>query len=93
MDRIPSYSNWKNRLSGVFVGLATVTPALALPPDLPIDVHGDMQFYALVGFGLLLVAALVMRTMRKPVAAPDASDAPATYSTRFFPGDRPIALE
>lgn len=92
MDRTSPYSNWKNLLTGV-ASLAFVTPALALPPDLPIDVHGDLQFYALVGFGLLLVAALVMRTMRKPVTLPDASDAPSRYSGRFFPGDRPIALE
>lgn len=96
MDRKPLYGSWKNFVTGVFVGLVIATPALALPPDLPIKFDGDMQFYGLVGFGLLLVALLVMRTMRKPVASPDGADAPdvpASYSTRFFPGDRPIALE
>jgi len=51
-----------------------------------------MQLYALAGFGLLLVAALVMRTMKTP-ASTTTVDEPARYSTRFFPGDRPIALE
>ncbi len=92
MDRKRRYKSWKHYMSG-FIGLVLVTPALALPPDLPLEVHGDMQLYALVGFGLLLVAALVMRTMRKPADLPEAADASATYSTRFFPGDRPIALE
>jgi len=92
MDRNPRYSTWKNFLTGVSVGLVTVTPAFALPPDLPVEVHGDMQFYALVGFGLLLVAGLVMRTMRAPTTG-EVVNEPLRSSTRFFPGDRPIALE
>ena len=92
MARKPRYRSWTRFLTGGFISLAVVTPALALPPDLPVEVHGDMQLYALAGFGLLLVAALVMRTMKTPESTTTA-DEPARYSTRFFPGDRPIALE
>ena len=94
MDRTQRwYGRWGNFLTGVFIGLVivtVVTPVLAMPPDLPVDIHGDLQFYLLLGSGLLLIAGLVLRTMR---AAPVEPDVSARYGTRYFPDDRPIALE
>jgi len=80
-------------VTGVAIGLAIVTPAFALPPDLPVNLHGDAQFFTLIASGLVLLAAVVMRAMRRGTPEP-AGDLPErSYGTRFFPDDRKISLE
>jgi hypothetical protein len=72
-----------------------VTPAMALPPELPLALNDDLRLYLLIGSGVLLLAALVMKMLRREdddVATPD-EGARRSYGMRFFPSDRPIAIE
>lgn len=86
------YRTWGYLLMGVLIGLVIVTPVLAMPPDLPVGVNDETRLYLLIGSGVLLFAALVMRLMRNRDDA-TSDDIPRAYGTRFFPSDRPIALE
>jgi hypothetical protein len=91
MDRSQRWYGTVTRvLSFAFAGLVAATPALALPPDLPIDIRGDLQFYALLGCGLLLIGALVLRTMRSTPAEPLPSGRYRTHDAR---DDRRMTLE
>jgi hypothetical protein len=88
------YRTWGHLLMGVVIGLVIVTPALAMPPDLPVGVNDETRLYLLIGSGVLLFAALVMRLMRnRDETQEGVVDAPRSYGMRFFPSDRPIALE
>ena len=80
-------------VAGVLIGLVIVTPALALPPDLPVNLPGDAQFFTLVVSGLILLAAVVMRAVRGGTPGPVAEMPERSYGTRFFPDDRKISLE
>ena len=85
---------WAHFLTGVLIGLVIVAPVLAMPPDLPIAFNDDIRLYVLIGSGVLLVAALVMRWVRRRNDAEDVvAEAPRAYGMRFFRSDRPIALE
>jgi hypothetical protein len=86
------YRNWGQFLTGVLIGLVIVTPVLAMPPDLPVGVNDETRMYLLIGSGVLLFIALVMRLMRNRDETV-AVEAPRAYGMRFFPSDRPIALE
>ena len=89
-------SGWGRSLAGGFIGSLVATPALALPPDLPMAFNDDMRLYVLIGSGILLFAALVMRLLRKKDKIEvdgGVVDAPRGYGMRFFPSDRPIAIE
>jgi len=86
------HRGWSCFLSGI--GLIIVTPALALPPDLPVAFSDEMRLYLLMGSGVLLFVALVMRLMRKRDEVETVViEVPRAYGMRFFPSDRPIALE
>jgi hypothetical protein len=88
--------SWGRSVAGGFIASLVATPALALPPDLPIAFGDDMRLYVLIGSGILLFAALVMRLMHnKDNVEVDAGvvDAPGGYGMRFFPSDRHIAIE
>jgi hypothetical protein len=78
-----------------FMSLVVATPALALPRSLPFVVGDDTRLFLLIGSAVLLFAALVMRLLRNrddgEVAG--SADVPRSYGMRFFPTDRPIALE
>lgn len=88
------YSVWGQFLTGVLIGLVIVTPVLAMPPDLPVGVNDETRTYLLIGSGVLLMIALVMRLMRNRHETREiAVEAPRAYGMRFFPSDRPIALE
>ena len=88
------YRTWGHLLLGVLIGLVIVMPVLATPPDLPIGFNDETRLYVLTGSGVLLFAALVMRLMRKRDDAESlVAEAPRAYGMRFFPSDRPIALE
>lgn len=79
---------------GVLIGLVIVTPALAMPPDLPLAVNDETRMYLLIGSGVLLFIALVMRLLRHRDETREVTiEAPRAYGMRFFPSDRPIALE
>ena len=95
MDRDrQSYRGWPYFLTGVFIGLVIVTPALAMPPDLPLRFDDDARLYVLIASGALLFAALVMRLMRNRDAPESVDlDAPRAGDMRYFPSDRPIVLE
>jgi len=83
-------------LGGGFIVSLVATPALALPPDLPMAFGDDMRMYVLIGSGILLAAALVMRLIRnkdKIEVEDGVVDASRGYGMRFFPSDRPIAIE
>jgi hypothetical protein len=75
------------------IGLVIVAPVLAMPPDLPVPFNDDIRLYVLIGSGLLLFAALVMRLMRSRDDEPVVVEVPRAYGMRFFRSDRPIALE
>ena len=88
------YRTWEHLLMGVLIGLVIVTPVLAMPPDLPVGVNDETRLYLLIGSGVLLFAALVMRLLRSRGESREVGVAvPRSYGTRFFPSDRPIALE
>jgi hypothetical protein len=88
------FRRWGHFAAGVLIGLVIVTPVLAMPPDLPVAFNDEMRLYVLIGSGVLLFAALVMRLMRKrDDAEGGVVDAPRGYGMRFFPSDRPISLE
>ena len=88
------YRTWGHLLMGVLIGLVIVTPVLAMPPDLPVAVNDETRLYLLIGSGVLLFAALLMRLMRnRDETREGAVDAPRSYGMRFFPSDRPITLE
>ena len=88
------YGDWGPLLVGMFIGLCIVTPAFAaMPPDLPIRFDDDARLYTLIGSGVLLFIAVVMRVMRRPSAADEAVQESSGYGMRFFPSDRPITLE
>ena len=57
-------SGWGRSFAGGLIGSLVATPALALPPDLPMAFDDDMRLYVLIGSGILLFAALVMRLIR-----------------------------
>jgi hypothetical protein len=85
---------WAHFLTGVLIGLVIVAPVLATPPDLPIAFNDDLRLYVLIGSGVLLIAALVMRLIRNRNRAEGvAVEIPRAYGMRFFRSDRPIALE
>ena len=87
------YGDWGHLLFGMFIGLLIVTPAFAAPPDLPIRFDDDARLYTLIASGVLLFIALVMRTMRRRPLADESEPESRGYGMRFFPSDRPIALE
>ena len=89
-----SYRTWVHLLSGVLVGLVVVTPVLAMPPDLPVGFNDNTRLYLLIGSGVLLFAALVMRLLRNRDETQEvAGSVPRSHGMRFFPSDRPISLE
>ena len=61
--------------------------------DSPEAIKKATRLYLLIGSGVLLFAALVMRLLRNHDETHDAADVPRSYGMRFFPSDRPIALE
>ena len=85
------YRRWGHFLAGVLIGLVIVAPVLAMPPDLPVAFGDDTRLYVLIGSGVLLFAALVLRLMRRRDDV--VVEVPRAYGMRFFPSDRPIALE
>jgi len=88
------YGDWGHLLAGMLIGLLVVTPAFAAAPDLPLRVDDDARLYTLIASGVLLFIALVLRSLRRPSAPTDDSDPESRgYGMRFFPSDRPIALE
>ena len=88
------YGDWGHLLFGMFIGLLIVTPAFAAPPDLPLRFDDDARLYTLIASGVLLFIALVMRSLRNRSAPTDESEPESRgYGMRFFPSDRPIALE
>jgi len=87
------YGEWGHLLVGMFIGLLLVTPAFATPPDLPLRFDDDLRLYTLIASGVLLFIALVMRSMRRPSSPDETEPESRGYGMRFFPSDRPIALE
>ncbi len=84
---------WARFPAALLVGALSASPALALPPDLPVAVTDDTRLYLLIASGVLLFAALVGRMMRRRKDAEPATEEPRGYGMRFFRADRPIALE
>ena len=88
------YRRWGHFLAGILIGLVIVAPVLAMPPDLPVAFGDDTRLYVLIGSGVLLVAALVLRLMRNRNRDDEGVVVEShAYGMRFFPSDRPIALE
>jgi len=78
---------------GMAIGLVLVTPAFAMPPDLPLHFDDDTRLYTLIASGVLLFIALVLRMMRRAPEVESPQEELRGYGTRFFPADRAIALE
>lgn len=87
------YGAWGHLLTGMAIGLVLVTPAFAMPRDLPLQFDDNARLYTLIASGALLFIALVLRMIRRAPENDAVQEESRGYGTRFFPADRAIALE